>query len=288
MISELVRTSDGVTVGLHRFELAPSPASPAGPAVLLLHGAFSGHTIWLRGAGRRGSGGFAGLLAERGFDVWLADLRGHGVADREPAPRTWWFDDLVDRDVPALLARLRERIGNRPLGVIGHSAGGVAGLGALARTREHPGMQALVALGTPGPARMGMVRYWGAWWFRALALSLGRFPARLLRFGGDDEGALMFSQWMSWNIRGRWLSRDGFDYLEALTRARIPYFGVAGGRDRLFSPPEACRQIVERIGSARKDFHIAPSVNHPGLVLDPRAVDEIVPPVADWLRSVLS
>jgi len=276
VITERVRTADGVTVGLHHLEPV---APPSAPVLLLLHGAFSGHTIWLRS--------FAGLLARQGFDIWLADFRGHGVADREPAPKTWWFDDLVDRDAPALMKRLRAHIGARRLGVVGHSAGGAIGLGALARARERPGMDALVALGTPGPKRMGLTRYAGAWGFRTLALTLGRFPARALRFGGDDEGALMFGQWMTWNLQGRWLSRDGFDYLESLSRARTPYLGLAGGRDLLFSPPYACREIVERIGSPTKDFHIAPSLNHPGLVLDRRAAIEVVPRVVSWLKTVL-
>ena len=276
MITELVESTDGVRIGLHRLEpLVPAPA----PVLLLLHGAFSGHTIWLRG--------FAQGLSRLGFDVWLADFRGHGVAAREPAPKSWWFDDLIDRDAPALLERLRGHIGTRPLGVIGHSAGGVVGLATLARAGERSGLDALVALGTPGPARLGPVRTLGALGFRALALTLGRFPARALRFGGDDEGALMFGQWMTWNIEGRWLSRDGFDYLEALSRARAPYLGIAGGRDVLFSPPRACREIFERIGSPKKDFHIAPSLNHPGLVLDPRVSTEVLPTLAPWLRTVL-
>src|SRR4029077_15034454 len=163
--------------GLHRLD-----AGASGPAILLLHGAFSGHTVWLRG-------GFASLLRDRGFDVWLADLRGHGVSDREPAPRTWWFEDWIDRDAPALLTRLRDRVGGRPLGLIGHSAGGTVGLGVLARGGTHALMDAMVALGTPGPRHMGSIRFLGAWGFRAIANVLGRFPARILKFGGDDEGA---------------------------------------------------------------------------------------------------
>lgn len=276
MITERFRTTDGVTVGLHHLEPV---APPTAPVLLLLHGAFSGHTIWLRS--------FAGQLAAQGFDIWLTDFRGHGVADREPAPRTWWFDDLIERDAPALIERLRAHIGSRRLGVIGHSAGGVVGLAALARAGEGPSCDALVTLGTPGPRGMGLKRYAGALGFRTLALALGRFPARALRFGKDDEGALVFGQWMTWNLRGRWLSRDGFDYLEALSRVRTPFLGVAGGRDLLFSPPYACREIVERMGSPTKDFHIAPSLNHPGLVLDPHAAAEVVLPVVSWLRRVL-
>lgn len=276
MITERVRTADGVTIGLHHLEPA---APPPAPVLLLLHGAFSGHAIWLRS--------FTSWLARHGFDIWLADFRSHGVADREPAPRTWWFDDLIDRDAPALLARLRAHIGTRRLGVIGHSAGGVIALAALARAGAQSEMDAVVALGTPGPRRMGLKRYAGALGFSALARVLGRFPARTLRFGSDDEGALMFGQWMTWNLEGRWLSRDGFDYLEALSRTRTPYLGVAGGRDVLFSPPYACREIVDRIGSPTKDFYIAPSLNHPGLVLDPRAATEVVPRLVSWLSLVL-
>jgi len=277
VITERLKTADGVSVGLHHFTADDS--SPR-PAVLLLHGAFTSHRVWLRG--------FAAYFAERGFDVWLADLRHHGVSDREPAPRTWWFEDWITRDAPALLARIRERTGARPLGVVGHSAGGVVALGVLARAVAHPPFEALVALGSPGPRDLGVVRRGGAVAARAMAQLLGRFPARALRFGGEDEGAHLFSQWMGWNIRGRWQGRDGLDYLEALTLARTPYLGVAGGRDWFFSPPYACREIVERIGSPRKDFHIATALDHPGLVLDPWATEQVTPRAAEWLRAVLA
>lgn len=282
MISHRIAAGDGVPLVLYRLD----PARGGRPAVLLIHGAFSSHTVWLRG--RHASGGLGQFLDTRGYDVWLADLRNHGASGREPERRTWRFEDWIRRDAPALLARVRAEIGDRPLAWIGHSAAGVVGLCVLARAIENPPVASLVAFGAPGPAQMGAVRRLGAFIFRSTALLLGYFPARALRFGPENEGARVFGDWMGWNLAGRWLGDDGFDYLEALTRVRTPYLAVAGGNDRLFSPPFACRQIVDRIGADRKELLIAPGFDHKGLLLDAHVGDAVWPRVADWLAPTPS
>jgi len=91
--------SDGAEIALHRMRAHRDGR----PAVLLVHGAFSGHTVWLRnGRARDGSGVFPGC---HGFDVWLADLRGHGASAREPTRFHWRFEDWILEDTPTLVAR---------------------------------------------------------------------------------------------------------------------------------------------------------------------------------------
>jgi pimeloyl-ACP methyl ester carboxylesterase len=215
--------------------------------------------------------------------VWLGDLRNHGGSGREPERRAWRFEDWILKDAPALLAGVRSEIGDRSLGWIGHSAAGVVGLCVLARTIANPPVTSVVAFGAPGPARMGALRWAGAFAFRWTALLLGYFPARALKFGPENEGGHVLGDWMGWNLAGRWLGADGFDYLEGLRRVRTPYLAVAGSNDVLFSPPYACREIVDRIGSDRKELMIAPGFDHKGLLLDSRAGDVLWPRVANWL-----
>jgi hypothetical protein len=71
----------------------------------------------------------------------------------------------------------------------------------------------------------------------AVSRLLGRFPARSLRFGNEDEAAEIIAEWMEWNVRGRWLGMDGFDYFAGLAALSTPYLGVASGADWIFAPP---------------------------------------------------
>lgn len=280
MITTAVRAADGVLLALHRWRTD----RVGRPAVLLIHGAFSGHPVFLRG-------GLAAYLAERGFDVWLGDLRHHGASAREPAPRQWRFEDWIVQDAPALVAGVREAIGSTPLAWAGHSSGGVVGLcwqarGAAGRRAPRP-VDALVAFGSPGPGWMNPVR----WSLAALAVlvcrGLGRFPSRALRFGSEDEGAEILAQWMGWNLRGGWVGTEGFDYYAALAGVRTPLIAVAGAADTVFAPPRACRRVVTQIGAPRKVFLVYPHLSHRGLVLDPRARDHCWLEVAGQLQQLL-
>lgn len=278
MNTRRLRTADGVELALHRLRAHRDGRA----AALLVHGAFSSHTVWLQAGG-----GLAHYLGERGVDVWLADQRHHGGSAREPRPFTWRFEDLILDDAPALVARVMEETDGAPLVWLGHSAGGAVGLAWLARLGRATPLAAMVTFGTPGPSHMRLAR-------RALALStigicraLGRFPARALRMGPEDETALVLGDWMGWNTRGRWVGRDGFDYLAALAAVRTPYLGVAGEGDRLFAPADACRQVLGAVGAARKAFAVVPNLDHRGMLIDPRARTHCWPRVTDWLEETL-
>jgi pimeloyl-ACP methyl ester carboxylesterase len=279
-----LRAADGVELALHRLREGAPRTHRA--ALLLVHGAFSSHTVWRRG--RHRDGGLAEYLDARGFDVWLADLRHHGASAREPRPRTWRFEDLIQQDAPALIARVREETGGAPLAWLGHSSGGAVGLAWLARASSAP-LAALVTFGTPGPRNMSLVRRGLAVGTIGICLALGRFPSRALRMGPEDEAALILGDWMGWNIRGRWLGRDGFDYLAALAAAPTPFLGVAGEGDHLFAPAAACREIVDRMGAARKELAVVgPDLDHRGMLVDPHARERCWPKVSDWLEETLT
>jgi pimeloyl-ACP methyl ester carboxylesterase len=279
MMTVGVRTADGVDLVLYRMDPAERAAAPS-TAVLLVHGAFSSHTVWMRGGAR--NAGLARFLADAGFDVWLADWRAHGAATREPRPHTWHFDDIITQDAPALVAYVRTATGASPVWV-GHSVGGAIGLALLAR--DPAALAAVVTLGTPGPV-MGPLRRLLALGTMMLCRILGRFPARTLRMGSEDEAALVLSEWMAWNVRGRWLGADGVDYLAALEHTRTPVLAVAGESDHMFAPAAACRALARRIGATATFAAVGPRLDHPGLLLNPRADDQCWPLLARWIAAL--
>ena len=70
---------------------------------------------------RRGAG-LAWSLYRQGFDVWNADFRGHGRSGPHAMTGVEWsYDDIVDYDVPALVAAARTAVPNGPLVWVGHS-----------------------------------------------------------------------------------------------------------------------------------------------------------------------
>jgi predicted alpha/beta hydrolase len=272
--------TDGVELALHRLRAYRDGR----PAVLLVHGAFTNHRVWLHGAG----GGLAHFLGAQGFDVWLADLRHHGESAREPSPLAWTFEDWALRDAPAFVARVHEETDGAPLAWVGHSAGGAAGLCWLTRVGAAAPLGAIVTLGTPGPRRMGPMRWSLAAATIGLSRLLGRFPARAFGFGSEDEAAGILAEWMRWNVRGGWVGSDGVDYFAALAAVRTPYLAVAGGADRVFAPAAACRQVVERVGAERKTLAVEPGLSHRGLLLAPRAREACWPALAAWLKETLA
>lgn len=75
-------------------------------------------------------------LAERGYDVWVPDLRGNGRSDKPSwwNKKTWWtVDDHMQSDVPAVIKAVQEATGCRQLHWVGHSMGGMLAVGATSR-----------------------------------------------------------------------------------------------------------------------------------------------------------
>ena len=277
-----VTAADGTRLALYRV------GEPGRPPVILVPGTFSNHTFWL---GTRGHG-LAWTLAEEGFEAIVLDPRGHGGSDR-PGGREWSFDHWGRLDVPAAIDAVAGEVESprRPL-MVGHSAGGAAILIALAGEPElRDAVAGVVALATPVPWLQRWRRL-GAWTIRALSRLLGRFPARRLGLGPEDELTGVMDQWMSWNLAGSWESHDGIDYVSALEDVRVPILAMSGAGDTLFAPPEACRGLLAMVGSSDATYRLAgretgfsEDFDHPGIVVSRAAREEVWPLLVDWLRG---
>jgi predicted alpha/beta hydrolase len=267
-----IRTADGWAL---RAEVRDPPGDVAGVAVLA-HAMMARRTEFDRPSG----GGVAALLLERGWRVIAFDFRGHGESG--PAARDggrWGYDDLVRGDLPAVHAFARSRLRRRrPVVLVGHSLGGHVGLAAQGLGLVAFDAVACVAANVwlrdlePSPARW-IVKRAALAAVAAAARRLGRFPARALRLGSDDESRAYFEDFDRFARTGAWTSHDGaLDYLAALARVRVPVLQLVSDGDRLECVPACGSRFVARCGGATEVVRVAsaddggPAPDHMGLV----------------------
>ncbi len=216
---EFATTSDGVTL---RWDHVPGD----GPRVLCLHAMMTDGRYF----GARRDNGFAGALAA---DVYVADFRGHGQSQPPVAgDDDWSFDDLVERDLPALVDAIQ------PPAIIGHSLGGLVTLAALGTGTIAP-PRALVLAATSVWLGGGLDRRAIMAAYRGVTALFGKAPIRALRAGHADESRSFVEQLTGWQRTGRWLSRAGVDYLTALETMTVPTLAVTGAGDWMCKPDDA-------------------------------------------------
>lgn len=235
-----IRLEDGVTLAatVHDAE------RPRG-TVVMAHAMFSRQTSfrWVARAWR-----------ERGWRVLTFDFRGHGKS----TGASYGYDDFVLRDLPAVVACARDRT-DGPVALLGHSLGGHVALAAQGCGLVALDAIVLVASNVwlrdfePSAAVWGMKRVVLEGFVRT-ARRLGRFPARALRLGSDDESLDYVEDLARFGLEGRWTSRDGTrNYLSALTEVHCPLYSIASEGDRLNARPVCVERMLAR---CRGPLHI--------------------------------
>ena len=186
----------------------------------------------------------AASFAMAGFDVFVADFRGHGRSVPPRAgPDDWSFDDLVELDLPAIVAAAATAARCPPdeLILLGHSLGGLVSTAALGIGRiPTPRLVVLPATavwltGRTGPlARRAVMAA-----YRGVTALFGRAPIRALRVGTADEAATYVDQLTGWAHAGHWTSLRGVDYRAALATIHTPVLPFVGAGDWMCTPRDA-------------------------------------------------
>lgn len=274
---ELVRTSDGKTLFLRRWDARPNSKA----SVLILHGitAYSGPYGPL----------IAEQLAQEGFEVYGMDLRGHGLSDG--ARGDYPSQERLESDLAETVAFVRGK--SRKLVVLGHSLGA---LSAVVAERKCPdAIDGLILLsaakkinaGAFGKPSAGAVlkSLVGATLLRGSPLieyrrqgMLGlndplfnfRYSARFysVLYG---VGALRLTRMMRAGV----LDSPNLEFEQKL---RIPLLVGVGDHDELFAV-DSVRQFCEGISADDKTFFVVPGARHAAFPKDSWG------PVVSWLTE---
>ena len=271
--------SDGTELSLLRFAGTVCSDVP----ILLTHGTLSNANVCTR---------LAAHLAARGFDCWILEWRGHGDSAAGTAHPD--FQYLADVDVAAGLSAVRRATGKSQVFLVGHSGGGLVFLMHLARhpeaRRAVRGVVTIASQATEaGTTWRDRVKIAG---FALVTNVMGHLPGPLLRLGPEKEWRGVMNQWFRWNLTGRWLARDGFDYAAALGKLDVPLLCMAGAGDHFIAPVRGCRRLYETVGTSDKKFLVcgtaagfAEDYDHTRIIASRGAGQEIWPLIEDWVRK---
>jgi polyhydroxyalkanoate synthase subunit PhaC len=110
--------------------------------VILVHGFGQNRYAW-----HMPERSFANYLADRGFDVFNVELRGHGrSAELGSARSSQGIDDYIRGDLPAVIDAVLARSGFDKAFILGHSLGGLCASAAAAKRSDVAGV---VTIGSP-------------------------------------------------------------------------------------------------------------------------------------------
>ncbi|HEY9102071.1 alpha/beta fold hydrolase [Chitinimonas sp.] len=290
--SLFVPTLDGAQLHLRRIH----PAEP-GSAVLMVHGAVANARTFYSDKGK----GLGPWLAQRGYDVYVLDLRGRGLSTPKIARgAAHGQTESICEDIPAALLEIQRLRGEQvPLYLVAHSWGGVLLSAALARKPEWARrVRANVYLGSKRS-----IRVWNwhrlyeieIFWQRLaslLAKRKGYLPAAELGMGADDETLKSLRQSQQWVKAADWQdSDDGFDYVAALQATALPpTLYLVGGKDPVRGHERDVRRFAAESGRHAHAFGLlsrqaglSRDYGHIDMLTHPQAEQEVYPQVLDWL-----
>ena len=260
-----------------------------GVPVVLLHGSFSNRRFWYSPKGI----GLGPYLARAGFDVWIAEMRGHGLSPRNENYRDNHVAQYVRYDLPAIADFIIEQTG-QAAHWIGHSLGGVILAAALGGGYLDESRARSAALFGSQVSRI----YWPLklppveWGGRLLLRAFPYLSGRRLKRGPEDEPTGLALETLRWlRLFGRFGDADQ-DWWAGLTQVRVPILAVGAAADQQ-DPAWACRKLLEQCSAAPSQFLLLGKENgfssdfgHIEMLVSKEAQREVWPLTEYWLQHL--
>jgi predicted alpha/beta hydrolase len=238
-----ISVRDGVM--LHADVRDPPRGERLRGVAVLAHGLCQHRDIFHRASG----GGLAPFLNHRGIATVSFDFRGHGDS---MVPFAVSYDQFVTLDLPGAVTWARKHWPQVPVVVVGYDMGGHAALASEAC--KHLGSDGVAMIASqvwlpdwdPSFARRLMKRLFAATARRVLT-KRGYFPCHLFPRGTDDEPASVLNALLRAPEDGRWCSDDfRVDYVEQLSRVKVPVLSVVSDGDRIMAPPICMERMASK------------------------------------------
>ncbi len=269
---ELV-TDDDVPITLYRLEPPPIPTEPP---VLVVHGIAANH----RNVDAEEDRSVSRYLHARGRDVWLLTLRSGNPMLTAAQRAKVDFRSMVQNDIPAAIAFVRDRTHAEQIDYVGFSMGGMLLYAALGRTVAPEVLRRVAMIGSPARVAppllvLKRLRFLPRIVFRGLWLRLG---ARMIAFlvehlrtpihrfiynpenvkrGAtrralvnliEDVQAPLSADFAAWALTDGVVRIEGRDIAEGLASVDVPAIFFAGTADRI-ARAEAVRHAFDCWGA---------------------------------------
>jgi predicted alpha/beta hydrolase len=280
--------SPDASVELAITRLGLADHSARGVPVILLHGAFENRRFWYPSVGD----GLGPWLVRAGYDVWIAETRGHGVSPRNlDYPRNR-VADYARYDLPVIGAFVHEQSAQAPHW-LGHGQGGVSLAVALAGGHLDATLAASVALFASETSR----RHWPLrfppieWAARLLLKRSQPLQGARLKRGPEDEPLGVALEALRW--QGAWgrFGESGQDWAATLGEVRVPILAVAGAADRR-APSEDCEALLQHFPEATRRWMLlgraqgfSMDFGHVDMLQGKSACAEVWPLIRGWLEQ---
>ena len=233
---------------------------------------------------------FAEAMAERGVALAMCDLRGNGTSSLRPRRGVdFGYREIIEEDIPAAIAVVRERMPSVPFYVGGHSLGGQMMMLHVAAQKPDIAGVVLVACAIPyyrnwdGSSRRQVLL--AARLFPIIGFLLGYVPGKRFGFGGIEARTVM-RDW-SHNAKTALYQPRGstVDYEAALRDAEIDFVTVNIDGDDM-GPPNAVDFMFEKLPKARGErIEAKLSERKPGAHFRwARDPSEVARAIESWIR----
>jgi pimeloyl-ACP methyl ester carboxylesterase len=308
------------TLCVTRCSLTSATPASTGAPVILCHGLGSNRHTFLLPVQRN----IVHMLLEDGWDVWLAELRGHGLSKTGIDWESPWDVNDYIADACAFTDFVAGRRSGAAVHWIGHSLGGIIGI-AMASLDVPPPLASVVAVASSFfycdsvfrklsflvPAITSIAFLPADTIMRLQAPLSFRFVSNLAdsvmawRSNVDpDVGRQLLSsnfepiskkvtlQLSTGMLDAGILHRDGLPFCSALSNCRVPVFLIAGDRDKQ-CPPHSVQRLFELLPqSTPHKYHCFGKsdgcVDHYGhfdLLIGLRVEGEVFPSISAFLSS---
>ncbi len=287
-----------VDKGSYQLHLKHFFGDNARESIFLLHGSIEDGRIFYSKSGK----GLAPFLAEQGYNVFVADLRGKGKSTPAISSQSdFGQKEAIMEDMPNLIDYIEAKRGAKPEYIMAHSWGGVIVLSYLARFK-YDNLKAMVFFGSKRDVRVQNIHRWiniDLLWNKMgtyLVKKYGYLPATKYGVGSDNEAKNFYLQVNHWVYSKDWIDvSDGFDYAEKLKKMNLlPTLHLTGAKDTHSGHPKDVKRLMVEIGNqenhqfkiiGKKNGNLH-NYNHIDLLTHPNAKDDHFQEILRWLSQL--